>query len=208
MPLLDVSSLSVSYGDKIIIKDATFTIQKGDFVCLIGENGSGKTTLIRTILGFIKPHFGSIKSQAQKIGYLPQEQKFDLDFPATVSEVIFSGTLTKHPHPRFSSAQRSAVQTAVKTLRISALLPRQFTSLSGGQKQKVLLARALASKPDLLILDEPSNNLDTSSKTSFYDTLRELNRSGLTILMITHDLSSDILSSARKLELKGGIVQC
>ena len=207
--LLVLKQISLGYNSKNVLEDISFKVMEGDFICIVGANGSGKSTLIKGILGLIKPSAGQIAYQnglkKTNIGYLPQENKIDLYFPATVREIILSGTLGRLNHrPFYGAKEKSAAADAAKALNIDHLKNQSFTSLSGGQKQKVLLARALAATSKLLILDEPSNNLDHASRQDFYRTLKELNLSGLTIIMITHDLDADDLIGDKVLALKKG----
>lgn len=208
--ILSLSQLSLSYEKAPIIKNASLKINHGDFVCVVGTNGAGKSTLVKGILGLLKPKSGKItfckdlKNTA--IGYLPQETKITPNFPATVYEIVLSGTLGRlGSRPFYGPAERKSAQKALKTLKISDLKNKSFSDLSGGQKQKVLLARALAATRELLILDEPSNNLDQSSRQDFYNLLKSLNHNhGLTIIMITHDLDANDLIGNKVLSIENG----
>ncbi len=197
--LLKVEKLEVGYGKNIVIRNASFEIKNGDFVCVVGANGSGKSTLIKAILGLVKPIKGKItfsnRLTKNEIGYLPQEMKVEQNFPATVWEIVLSGNLGKmKTAPFYKTAEKKRSTEALKKLGISHLAQLSFTELSGGQKQKVLLARALVAMTKLLILDEPSNNLDYVSRHDFYETLKSLNRTEkMTIIMITHDLDAEDL---------------
>lgn len=205
--LLEAKDLTLGYPSGDVIKDLNFTVDSGDLVCVVGPNGAGKSTLIKGLLGLIKPRHGEIvyHNLVQKfIGYMPQETKVDADFPASVEEIVLSGTLNKSGwRPFYSDEQRQKASEALKTLRISSLKDRHFSDLSGGQRQRVLLARALAATSKLLVLDEPSNNLDSSSRRSLYDNLKKLNQEkGLTIIMVTHDLDHKNLIGNKILSLR------
>lgn len=209
--LISAEKLTLAYGENKVISSADFEIKSGDFVCVVGANGSGKSTLIKAILGFIRPKSGKIHYASDlaktEIGYLPQESKIDPNFPATVYEIVLSGTLGQLGlKPFYRPENKTRALDALKSLRIEKLKSRSFGDLSGGQKQKVLLSRALAATSRLLILDEPSNNLDHASRHEFYEILKNLNRSGLTIIMITHDLDADDLIGDKVLALKNGEV--
>ena len=163
--ILTVKHLTVCYDDNIVIRDANFGVEKEDFVCVVGANGSGKSTLIKAILGLVNIKTGEIiykdGSGRSGIGYLPQEMNIKQNFPATVSEIVLSGMLRKMGSRLFyARAEKNDVDKILSKLNIKKLKERSFSELSGGQKQKVLLARALVATSDLLILDEPSNNLD------------------------------------------------
>ena len=206
-------NLSIGYGLNKVIDSASFTVDEQDFVCVVGANGSGKSTLIKAILGLIKPHSGEIvfgdDIKRESIGFLPQDAKTDLNFPATVSEIVLSGTLGQLGTKAFYRKQdKDKAEKAMKKLNILELKGRSFSNLSGGQKQKVLLARALAASSKILILDEPSNNLDHKSRKEFYNALKKLNESGLTIIMITHDLDAEDLIGNRIISIKESKVEC
>ncbi|MBR0480703.1 ABC transporter ATP-binding protein [Candidatus Saccharibacteria bacterium] len=208
--LLSLKNLSFGYEHHVIGKNINLDIEAGDFVAIVGSNGSGKSTLIRTILGLLPPLSGKViftnQLKSSQIGYLPQETRIDSNFPATVSEIVLSGTLGQLGFkPFYGKKEHKRANAAMKTLSIEKIAKKSFSELSGGQKQKVLLARALAATSNLLILDEPSNNLDYNSRHDFYQALTLLNHShGLTILMITHDLDADDLIGNKVLSLKDG----
>lgn len=211
MSLLTLKKLRLGYDDKTIIKDASFALEQGDFACVVGTNGCGKSTLIRGILGLIKPQSGTIKYDNldhTQIGYLPQETRVDASFPATVEEIVLTGCLGHMKmRPFYCHSERKHVHESLKKLGIDALAKKSFVDLSGGQKQKVLLARSLSATKKLLILDEPSNNLDFKSRKDFYATLGKLNKEhGLTIMMITHDLDADDLIGNKVIAIKDGVV--
>lgn len=208
-----IKNLSISYGSNMVIESANFVIDEQDFVCVVGANGSGKSTLIKAILGLIKPSSGTISFgdgiERRTIGFLPQDVKTDLDFPATVFEIVLSGTLGQLGLKAFyRKKDKDKAEEAMKKLGILELKNHNFPNLSGGQKQKVLLARALTATSKILILDEPSNNLDQKSRKEFYDTLKKLNASGLTIIMITHDLDARDLIGNKIISIKESKVEC
>ena len=206
-------NVSIGYGSNKVISSASFVIDEQDFACIVGANGSGKSTLIKAILGLIKPSSGTISFgdgiERKTIGFLPQDVKTDLNFPATVFEIVLSGTLGQLGLKAFyRKDDKRKAETALSKLGILDLKDESFSNLSGGQKQKTLLARALAATTKILILDEPSNNLDYKSRKEFYDELRKLNRSGLTILMITHDLDAEDLIGNKVISIKESHVKC
>lgn len=208
-----VKNVSLSYGSNKVIDSASFVIDERDFVCVVGANGSGKSTLIKAILGLIKLDSGKIlfgdNIEQKTIGFLPQDVKFDLNFPATVFEIVLSGTLGRLGMRAFyRKDDKEKAEKALKQLNIFKLKNNSFASLSGGQKQKVLLARALAATSKILILDEPSNNLDYKSRKNFYEELKKLNESGLTIIMITHDLDVNDLIGNKIISIREAKVEC
>ena len=206
-PIVTVKKLQVNYDKTIVFSNLSFEVCERDFVCIVGQNGAGKSTLIKTLLGQIKQNSGEIifhDLQQKMIGYMPQESKVDKNFPASVSEIVYSGTLNRMGfRPFYRNAEKRIVESCLKELKIVDLARRHFADLSGGQRQKVLLARALAATSKLLILDEPSNNLDFKSKMELYDNLLRLNKKGITILMVTHDLDHKNLIGNKILALSG-----
>ena len=204
--LLTVKNLVVSYANHRVLDKISFSISQNDLLCIVGPNGSGKSTLLKCLLSLIKPNSGSIKFEEPltptKIGYMPQESKIDANFPASVYEIVSSATLNQKYRPFLSREQKTQINNSLRTLGIYNLKRRAFGELSGGQRQKVLLARALCATDKLLILDEPSNNLDYASKLDFYNILRQLNSErGLSIIMVTHDLDHNNLLGNKVLSL-------
>lgn len=207
--MLNVKNLAVKYGRQTVFQNLNFELMAGDFLCLVGANGSGKSTLIRAILGLIKPTTGKIDFdeglRQNFIGYLSQNGTKNGEFPASVLEIVRSGTLNQAGFGLFyKKEQKERAREALSLLNISPLTQENFCDLSGGQKQKVLLARGLAATTKLLILDEPSNNLDRKSKLELYSLLKKLNQEqNLTIILITHDLDSESLIGNKILQLNG-----
>jgi len=207
MSLIDIKNLSLGYDGNIVLKNVNLKIEENDFICVVGPNGSGKSTLIKGILGLIKPISGTITFNNLKqnfIGYMPQETKVDSNFPASVLEIVLSGTLNKKKMSLFYTKEdkKLAIKN-LKILGIENLKNKHFSELSGGQRQKVLLARSLCATSKLLILDEPSNNLDSKSKKNLYDILTNLNKNyNITIIMITHDLDHNNLIGNKILSLR------
>ena len=202
MKLLTANKISLKYENHYVFKDLCFSLNSGDFLCIVGPNGCGKSTLLKCLVGQIKLgsgkfEFGNDFHQSQ-IGYMPQNPEYNQNFPASVYEIVASGSLNRinlfEPYPK----QR--IEDALKALKIQNLRKSRFSKLSGGQRQKVLLARAIVASEELLILDEPSNNLDYRSKQEFYETLKKLNEK-LTIIMVTHDLDHHNLAGNKILSL-------
>jgi len=198
--VVKVSGMSFKYDSIDILKDVSFNLEVGDYVGLVGYNGSGKSTLIKVILGLLKPYTGSIQLFGQpvekfnswdKIGYMPQNiSLLNPVFPATVREVITLGLLSGKKIPKVITVNdRKIINESLDYLKIIDLKDKLIGNLSGGQQQKVFLARALVTKPALLVLDEPSNALDSTTREQFFTVLQELNKEHKTsIIFITHDI--------------------
>ena len=187
--LLKIDNLNIGYNGKSVCSNINLEVKNGDFVCIVGENGVGKTTFMKTILGLLKPINGeiSILSNTKRFGYLPQINDTQRNFPSSVYEVVMSGCTTNDSKVFFAKEDKKKVDLILENLKIENLKDKRFKDLSGGQIQKVLLARALASCEELLLLDEPTNGLDPESRDNMYELLKNLNNNGITIIMISHD---------------------
>lgn len=195
-PILSVKKLNVSYGKLPILRDLDFEIEKGDYVGIVGANGSGKTTLVRALLGLIPPTSGEIQFLRGKdtaIGYLPQRTLVnDSFFPAQVDEIVGTGLMGCLEGRQMKRAEKQQrIKDTLGLLNMEGFLKRKIGTLSIGQQQRVLLARALVSRPDLLILDEPTSSLDPKIREEFYEMLHHLHlKHQVTILQVSHDVSS------------------
>lgn len=191
--IIECKNLSYGYKDFVVTNNLSFDINKGDFVSIIGENGAGKSTFLKVLLKTLKPLKGEINYvgfKQKQIGYLPQITELQKDFPATVWEIILSGRCQYLGFkPFFSRKDKDIAKEKIKLLKIENLIKKRFKDLSGGQRQKVLLARALCGAEELLILDEPVTGLDAESTVEMCKTIEELHNSGLTIIMISHDIN-------------------
>lgn len=189
-------NLSVGYNGIVAARDISFSIEKGGYLCVVGENGSGKSTLIKTLLNLIKPISGTLEfgdGLTQKsIGYLPQKTELQNDFPASVREIVLSGFLGKKRVNAFYSREEKKEVTKILTmLGIASIENETFTKLSGGQMQRVLLARALCACGGLLVLDEPVSGLDPEATLEMYETVDRLNReNNISVVMISHDMKA------------------
>ena len=194
MAQLTCENLTLGFEGQPVTKNLNFTVNQGDYLCIVGENGSGKSTLLRALLGLLPPLAGRIDCPAQRegrLGYLPQQTPTQRDFPATVSEVVLSGFSNRRTRFFYTAAERSAALMNLGKLGVLELKDRCYRELSGGQQQRVLLARALCAANDLLILDEPVTGLDPASVQDLYKTLRYLNRhEGMAVIMVTHDMEN------------------
>ena len=196
MAQLTCDRLRLGYEGHIVLEDLSFSVDAGQYLCIIGENGSGKTTLMRTILGLQKPLKGTIRFgdglREGGIGYLPQQTGVQKDFPATVREVVLSGCQGRQGlRPFYSKADKQLAMENIRRMGLEKLVKRCYRDLSGGQQQRVLLARALCATRRLLLLDEPVSGLDPRVTAEMYQLISDLNRKeGVTIIMVSHDLGA------------------
>lgn len=189
--VLRFDSVSFSYRDVPVIHEASFHLHEGEFAALVGPNGSGKTTILKLLLGLERPSSGSIAlfggplaEGRSLVGYVPQHAGFDPSFPISVREVVRMGRLA--PLARRSSGEDAAVERALEVADVADLAARPYGALSGGQRRRVMVARALAGEPRLLVLDEPTANMDAESERRLFATLGAL-KGSTTILIVTHD---------------------
>ena len=197
-PVVSVDDVSFAYGDLSVIESVSIDVEPGAFLGLVGPNGSGKGTLLNLMLGLQKPDTGTVRlfgepasefDAGKRIGYVPQNATAAADrIPATVRELVTMGRYPRRLVGRFSDEDRRAIDDALRAVEISDLAGRRVGQLSGGQRQRVYIARALAAEADLLALDEPTVGVDAESREAFYELLADLNDSGLTILLIEHDI--------------------
>ncbi len=184
--------VSFSYGDLTVLEDARFHIHQGQFAALVGPNGAGKTTVLKLILGLARPTAGTVtvlggspEAARESIGYVPQHASYDPAFPISVIEVVKMGRLTGSRR-RFAAHDGEAVARALAQADVADLAARPYSALSGGQRRRVLVARALATEPSLLILDEPTANMDAESEERLFAALGAI-KGRSTVLIVTHD---------------------
>ncbi len=194
MPLLSFLNLSIGYENTVVLDNLSFEIEKGDYLAIIGENGAGKSTLLKTMLGLIPPIKGKVvfsnEIKRTEVGYLPQQTLAQRDFPASVYEVVLSGCLARNGlRPFYSKKDKELARANIQKMGLEEFEKRCYRELSGGQQQRVLLARALCSSDKLLVLDEPVTGLDPKVTNQLYEEINNLNKEGITIIMISHDLS-------------------
>lgn len=208
MALLTCENAAFAYEGNTVVSDLNFTVNNGDYLCIVGENGSGKSTLIKGLLRLKAPQQGSIVLgdglKANEIGYLPQQTAAQKDFPASVYEVVLSGRLGRRGiRPFYMRRDKEAAEVYMKLLGIEALRNKCYRELSGGQQQRVLLARALCATKKLLLLDEPVSGLDPVVTQELYQTIENINKEiGITIIMVSHDIQSAIKYADRILHLQ------
>jgi zinc transport system ATP-binding protein len=207
MPLITCKNLCLSYENNTVLSDLSFTVEPGDYLCIVGENGSGKSTLIKALL--------SLKGAGRKgeiitgdgfrlseTGYLPQQTEIQRDFPASVREVVLSGCLNSMGwRPFYSKAERQRADINMRRLKIEELRRRSYRSLSGGQQQRVLLARALCATKKLLLLDEPAAGLDPVVTNELYGIIKTINDEGITVIMVSHDIAAAVRYASHILHL-------
>ena len=195
--LASLQTIVKHYGAQVVLRGAAFQISSGEKVGLIGPNGGGKTTLVKVLLGLLPPMRGEVrvlgkdvKTARRDVGYVPQAVQFDRDFPISVWDVTRMGRLGRRRLlRRYTAGDDEAVAQALGSVDLLELRDRAVGDLSDGQRQRVYIARALATEPKILLLDEPTANVDPQVSASVYELLRELNRR-ITILMISHDMSA------------------
>lgn len=200
MNVIEVKNLSFSYSSKKILKNISFNIEKGDFVCVVGANGTGKSTLLKLILNILKASSGEIKllgedstnfNSFNKISYISQKaSSFNESFPATVKEVVSSGLYSITGFFKFpTKEQKNTVDKCIEIVGLKDKKNSLIGNLSGGQQQRVFIAKSLVNNPEIIFLDEPTVGIDTTTVESICCLLGNLNAQGITIFMVTHDIS-------------------
>lgn len=193
MSLISAQNITLAYDGKEVVKNLSFDITAGDYICIIGENGTGKSTLTKALLGLISPINGKViygeGLERNQIGYLPQQTEVQKDFPASVYEIVLSGCLnTLGFFPFYKKIHKERAKAVMQKLNIWDIKSTCYHNLSGGQQQRVLLARALCATKELLILDEPASGLDPIITSQFYNITEKLNKQeNITVIMVSHD---------------------
>ena len=206
MSQISAEKVSMSYEKILVLDEVSFDVERGDYLCIVGENGSGKTTLMKGILGLMPLKSGTIHFgegvKADHIGYLPQQTVVQKDFPASVFEVVLSGCLNRiGMKPFYSIREKRRALENLERLGIENLKNKSYKSLSGGQQQRVLLARALSATEKIVLLDEPVTGLDPIATGELYKVIRNLNQAGVTIIMISHDVNTAVENANKILHL-------
>lgn len=213
--VLDVENVAVSIRGKTIIKDISFWIPKGEFVCLCGPNGAGKSTLLKAILGLLPTSAGkisiggeSVASGHHKIGYVPQRKGFDRDFPARPVDLIVAAMRGKWP-VRVHDDEREKARAALKKIGGERLLDKPLAGLSGGETQRVFLARALINDPSLIVLDEPTAGVDAKGRAELLELMTGISRSDeLAAILVTHNLAAVAQTAERIVYIEAGRLLC
>ena len=198
-PVIELEDVAFGYTATPVVEDISLRIDRGEYVAVVGPNGSGKSTLLRLMLGLNRPDSGQARlfgapshrfDDGSRIGYVAQHASASKEMPITVREVVKMGRFPHVGFGRLSQRDWQIVDRALDTVGMTAFADRRVTQLSGGQRQRTFIARALAGEADLLVLDEPTVGVDVESVDAFYDLLGGLNREGITVLLIEHDLSA------------------
>lgn len=206
MAMIEVKELALGYENRTILEGLSFTVNEGDYLCIVGENGSGKSTLMKTLLGLQKPISGTISLggglKKNEIGYLPQQTIVQKDFPASVREIVLSGCQARCGlRPFYNRAEKQLAENSMERMGIKQFAKRCYRDLSGGQQQRVLLARALCATRKILLLDEPVSGLDPVVTAEMYELIQSLNKEGITIIMISHDISAAVCYASHVLHI-------
>lgn len=207
MSIVTCKDISIEYDGKVAVDQVSFTIERGDYLCIVGENGSGKSSLIKGLMGLLKLKSGTIdidkELTSRGIGYLPQQTDSQKDFPASVYEVVLSGCIkSKGLRPFYNTKEKQLVKDNLDRLKIYDLRHKSYRELSGGQQQRVLLARALCATDSLLVLDEPVTGLDPVVTAELYDIIEDLNRKDhVTVIMVSHDVRMATKSANKILQM-------
>lgn len=203
---IEISDLCVSYGNNTVLENINLTVEKGEYLGIMGPNGGGKSTLLKAVLGLIPITSGEVKifgnsinNNKKTLGYVPQFSAMDKKFPITVREVVQTSFLKHGLHPlfRFGKEHKSAAEKVLSDVGLDGFGDKQISELSGGEFQRVLIARALAAKPAVLLLDEPTASVDPASREKIYSLIGEINKE-VTVIMVTHDMTA-VASEVKKL---------
>lgn len=198
-PIIELINVSAHYGSILALENISLSVYAQDLLGVFGPNGGGKSTLLKLLLGLVPPSTGSIRVFGQspcqvrrRLGYVPQHSEVNRSFPATVLDLVLMGSLPRKPHPffRFPQKSRDKAHECLATMGIKGLESRLLSQLSGGQLQRVLIARTLMSQPDLILLDEPTASVDTETKRTIYELLMTLRQQGTTVLIVSHDTAA------------------
>ncbi|MBQ9249388.1 MAG: metal ABC transporter ATP-binding protein [Oscillospiraceae bacterium] len=207
MAILECKDLCLAYDGKMVLESVNFSLQAGNYLCVVGENGSGKSTLIKGLLGLKAPDSGSILYgdglKSTEIGYLPQQTQLQRDFPASVGEVVLSGCLNSlGGRLHYNGADKALARMNMERMGIEDLAKQSYQALSGGQQQRVLLARALCATKKMLLLDEPVTGLDPIATGEMYNLIKLVNLcDNITVIMVSHDIHEAVRYATHILHL-------
>lgn len=207
MAYITCKDMTLGYEGEIVAEHISFSVEKGDYLCIVGENGAGKSTLMKTLLHLIRPLEGELETGeglgSHEVGYLPQQTIVQKDFPASVWEIVLSGTLSKcGKRPFYGKTEKKLAKENMEKMDIWNLRKKCYRELSGGQQQRVLLARALCATSKLLLLDEPVTGLDPKVTVEFYQLIQKLNQEGISIIMVSHDIHAAVTYATHILHLE------
>lgn len=211
MALIAMKNVTIAFEGAVAVDNVSLSVNKGDYLVIVGENGSGKSTLMRAMLGLVRPKSGKIiyddGLKKNQIGYLPQQTVAQRDFPASVEEVVLSGCVNRMGMRfRFNKAEKQKALANMELLDITGFKKKSYRNLSGGQQQRVLLARALCATDSILLLDEPVTGLDPAAADEMYAVIRELNRrQGVAIVMVSHDIHGALKDADKVLVMDRGM---
>ena len=209
MAQLTCKNLTLGYDNRAIQEDLNFSIDAGDYLCIVGENGSGKSTLMKTLLHLQPPISGSIEPgdglKKNEIGYLPQQTLVQRDFPASVREIVLSGCQSRCGwRPFYNKEEKMVAQRAMEKMMIQDLADQCYRELSGGQQQRIGIARALAAEPQVMLFDEPTSALDPEWIGGVLDVMKEIAADGMTMIVVSHEMRFVKNVASRILFLEGG----
>lgn len=215
--MLEADAVTFAYGQEAVLDRVSLRVERGEFVALVGPNGSGKSTLLRCLLGLLEPSAGSVRLFGEcpqrlgdrwRLGYVPQRPALARDLPATVEEVVAAGRLARTGwRRRFRAEDREEIEHAISSVALLELRRKRVSELSGGQQQRAFIAKALAGRPDLLVLDEPVAGIDADSQRRFRDSLTHLvHEHGSAVLLVSHELGAVAEDLDRVVVLRHGSV--
>ena len=210
MALITCKDVVLGYDGEKVLSDINFTINRGDYLCVVGENGAGKSTLIKGLLKLISPMKGNISMgdglKSTEIGYLPQQTEIQRNFPASILEVVMSGTLNgKSRSPFYTKKNKQEALDKIELMGLKGMEKRCYQDLSGGQQQRVLLARALLATSKMILLDEPAAGLDPVVTNDLYEIINKINKEmDITVIMVSHDIQAALKYSTHILHLSNG----
>ena len=199
-------NVTLGYERDVVVSDLSFSVEAGDYLCIVGENGSGKSTLMKALLGLLQPVSGTVRTgdglRHNDVGYLPQQTPVQRDFPASVHEIVLSGfQARKGFFPFYTKEEQKEARENMERMGILPFERRCYRELSGGQQQRVLLARALCAAKKILLLDEPVAGLDPKVTSDMYRLIDDLNRDGVTIIMVSHDIGAAVTYASHILHI-------